>query len=139
MTTHCYTCAEIRAGQNKRARKMLQLQKFVGRKRLAVQELRAEYECRLCRRGMCGLHRHFDWAGRVHGNYCRECFALHSRFGGRKTGFGTAREMSFRRRWHLFRWRVTMRRLVERGKIGRVVVEVLPKDLALIVATYAVK
>ena len=161
VTKICYVCKEIRRGLNQReeARLLKRVDDLfsVDPARM-LQQLRALTVCRFCRRPVCGHHwfrvrsqreeRHMPLWLRC----CRECHALKyllSGLGGVSiqrgwSGLGgvsiqRVKSPSFRQRWRLFRWRVTKRRLVERLQIGRVVVNLLPKDLANLVATYAVK
>ena len=142
MTTACYVCAEVKAGRNKRAQMELWDRRGLAdhlriwlRDSLDIQDF-----CTECNRPMCAIHRrrvehNLVNLGLAHHRPCRECWALRYRF----SGGHSEHEMPFRRRWHLFRWRVTKRRLVDRMRISRVVEKVLCKDVADLVATYAVK
>ena len=142
MTTRCYVCAEIKAGTNKRQCEAMRFVSWHARTAHLFQTTRMVRLCALCERSCCVTHLEFLWApgGEATHYCCPECYALKYQFCGRR-GFSPheRRRTTFRRRWRLFRWRVTKRRLVERLQIGRVVVRVLPNDLAQLVATYAVK
>lgn len=158
MTDICYVCAEVKAGLNQREEARMHFRMDSERVPGVVQPLRRLGECGLCARVICDHHANhreciechtlrYRFSGFAigcdhHANYrlCIECHTLHFRFSGfAMDGVSVARGKSFRRRWLLFRWRATKRRLVERLRISRVVERQLPKDVANLVATYAVK
>ena len=142
MNTACYVCAEVRAGQNRRELEWLLSPVNYRRHHIEwnASQLR---ECRFCRRTCCHVH---SWQRyyRSEGNWtsvCDACYSLQFTLSGRsqyELDVGNAGP-SFRKLWRLYRWRVTKRRLVDRLRISRVVERQLPKDLANLVATYAVK
>ena len=151
MTSACITCAEIRAGLNQR-----QWMDLWDASRAGVDiepilpwMLQRSLPCTLCNRAVCGFHRCDSFRYRPVGrfqiirrdvvNSCAECRSLHVLLAGLGRNGHRRERVSFRKRWHLFKWRLTKRRLVERLRISRVVVGQLPKDLADLVATYAVK
>ena len=141
MHTPCYTCAEIKAGKNEPALADLLRYALVEDRYLILRKskLRITAECRLCSRASCRYHSNWALPRIGRDRVCRECFALNYRFNGLCGRWTDDPPKPFRRRWLLFRWRLTKRRLVERLRISRVVeLTVLPKDLAEIVATYAV-
>ena len=145
MRTTCYVCAEVKAGLNQRAlaEVLRDSRTHGGTNGILDSELSTPQLCELCARTVCSYHRWICSTGwrveccrRV--ECCLECRVLHYDFGGLKWVWRPKKD-SFRRLWRLFRWRVTKRRLVDRLRIGSVVVRVLPNDLAQLVATYAVK
>ena len=149
MSTPCSTCAEVAAGRNKReADSMLGVFQILHRRRQLDRlgrTLGILGRCSVCNSHVCMSHWRIEYpAGRPAQRLCLECHALRYRIFGTdgRTELGPTNPggaMPFRRRWRLFRWRVTKNRLMLRLRISRVVVGQLPKDLAEIVATYAVK
>ena len=150
LTTACYVCVEIKARVNERARADLWTRWVYGPRHGATHELGELTECERCNRPVCVFHIMDAWYWRqvttlLHTLHiretvqiCLECRALHGALSGASQTNGRACD-SFRRRWRLYRWRATKRRLVDRLRISRVVVSVLPNDLAQLVATYAVQ
>lgn len=141
MTTLCYVCNEVKAGQNLREYAFMrnQAESLIGAGiTRAVRRLAA---CGLCARVICDHHCSYVWPrdGAPAIRCCRECRALKYRLCGLGGYRDDVKKTSFRQQWRLFRWRVTKRRLVDRLRIGRVVERQLPKDVANLVATYAVK
>lgn len=132
-TPDCFVCAEVKAGKNKRETDRLRCSWLYS----PTQPM----DCELCHRPLCLSHAvatdrivdSDEWF-----SSCEECYALKFGFTGERDLLRGIEKMSFRRRWRLYRWRVTKNRLVKRMRIGRVVEKVLCKDVADLVATYAV-